>query len=142
MHTPPSPAHPLRLQLHADIGVHGPAGLLLPLRGAAAGLAALVALEPGVSRERAAALLWPEDQAPRQSLRQQLLRFRRALGQPLVEGESSLHLASGVLRVPGPPGLELLPGHGGGADATVMLAKKAKAPPACVRMLTTCVPAP
>jgi hypothetical protein len=118
MHTPPSPAHPLRLQLHADIGVHGPAGLLLPLRGAAAGLAALVALEPGVSRERAAALLWPEDQAPRQSLRQQLLRFRRALGQPLVEGESSLHLADGVVRVPGPPGLELLPGHGGAADAT------------------------
>ncbi len=116
MHPAPGPAHPLRLQLHADIGVHGPSGLLLPLRGAAAGLAALVALEPGVSRERAAALLWPADQGPRQSLRQQLLRFRRALGQPLVEGESALHLAAGVTLVPGPPGLELLPDHGGGAD--------------------------
>jgi hypothetical protein len=117
MPTPPSPAQPLRLHLHADIGVHGPAGLLMPLRGAAAGLAALAALEPGISRQRAAALLWPDDRAPRQSLRQQLLRFRRTLGQALVAGEDALHLAPGVVLVPGPPGVALLPAESSSAES-------------------------
>ncbi len=64
--TPPPP--PLQLHLHAEAGVHGTQGLLLPLRGRAAALVALAALEPGISRQQAAAWLWPDAEAPRNNL--------------------------------------------------------------------------
>ncbi len=107
----------LRLQLHTDIGVHGAAGLLLPLRGRAAGLLALVAIEPGISRQRAAALLWPDADTPRNNLRQQLLRFKQALGRALIEGEDALKLAPGVQLATAPPGAELLADETAGDDA-------------------------
>ena len=58
----PSPPHAavLRLRLHGGAQVAGADGSSLPLRGRAAALMALAALEPGIRRERAAALLWPE----------------------------------------------------------------------------------
>ena len=82
------------LQLHGDVCVHAAGRPLLPLRGRAAALVALAALEPGISRERAAALLWPDAEGARRNLRQQLLRFRQALGQPLLEGEDRLQPVS------------------------------------------------
>ncbi len=109
-------AAPLRLHLHAELGVHGAGGLLLPLRGRAAGLVALVALQPGIRRQQAAALLWPEADQPRNNLRQQLARFRQALGRALLEGEDELRLAAGVAVAPAPPGAELLAGEPAGDD--------------------------
>ncbi|KPF66408.1 hypothetical protein IP84_16570 [beta proteobacterium AAP99] len=64
----------------------------------AAGLLALVALQPGSSRAHAAEMLWPDSDDPRRALRQQLLRFRRGFGLDLIEGEDALHL-SPALRV-------------------------------------------
>lgn len=117
MAAPPADApKPLTLHLHAEIGVHGPGGLLLPLRGRAAGLVALVALEPGIRRARAAALLWPEADQPRNNLRQQLARFRTALGRPLLDGEDELHLAKGVQCAAAPAGSELLAGEPAAED--------------------------
>ena len=52
----------------------------------AAGLLALVALEPGVTRARAAALLWPDSDNARQALRQQIARFKRNYSVDLVRG--------------------------------------------------------
>jgi DNA-binding SARP family transcriptional activator len=86
----------LQLQLHGDACVWRAGQPPWPLRGRAAALVALAALEPGISRERAAAMLWPDAPNPRQNLRQQLLRFRQALGQALVVGEDHLRLADGV----------------------------------------------
>lgn len=102
----------LQLQLHGDACVlrHGLPSW--PLRGRAAGLVALAALEPGISRERAAAMLWPDAPNPRQNLRQQLLRFRQALGRPLVDGEDHLQLAEGVRLAAAPSAqAELLSGE-------------------------------
>ena len=90
----------LRLQLHGDACVLRTGQPPWPLRGRAAGLVALAALEPGISRERAALMLWPDAPSPRQNLRQQLLRFRQALGQALVDGEEHLRLADGVALAP------------------------------------------
>jgi DNA-binding SARP family transcriptional activator len=59
----------------------------------AAGLLALVALQPGSSRAQAAAMLWPDSDDPRRALRQQLLRFRRSFGVELIEGEDMLRLS-------------------------------------------------
>ncbi len=115
MARPPNP-QPLHLNLHADVGVHGASGLLLPLRGRAAGLVALAALQPGIRRQQAALLLWPEADTPRNNLRQQLLRFRQALGRPLVEGEDSLALAGGVVLAPAACGTELLAGEEAAGD--------------------------
>jgi len=62
----------------------------------AAGLLALVALEPGVTRARAAALLWPDSDNARQALRQQIARFRKNYGVDLVHGDDALVIADGV----------------------------------------------
>lgn len=62
----------------------------------AAGLLALVALEPGVTRARAAALLWPESDNARQALRQQIARFKKNYGAELVRGEDALFIGDGV----------------------------------------------
>ena len=62
----------------------------------AAGLLALTALEPGVTRARAAALLWPESDTARQALRQQIARFRRNYGADLVAGADALFIVDGV----------------------------------------------
>lgn len=105
----PSPSQTLRLHLHTDVGVHGPQGLLLPLQGRAALLVALAALEPGIARQRAAQLLWPDAASPRQNLRQQLLRFRKALGRSLIDGDEALRLAEGVVLADAPPDARLLP---------------------------------
>lgn len=116
MAPPPDHSSPLRLHLHAQAGVSDAAGLRLPLRGRAAALVALVALEPGISRQQVAALLWPEADQPRNNLRQQLARFRTALGRPLIEGSESLTLAAGVDLAEAPPGAELLAGEDYGDD--------------------------
>lgn len=90
----------------------------MPLRGRAAALVALAALEPGISRERAALMLWPDAPKPRQNLRQQLLRFKQALGQALVEGEELLHLAADVALAESPaPPAQLLAAELAGDDA-------------------------
>lgn len=96
-----------------ELQLHGPALLrhgdqVMLLRGRAALLVALVALEPGVSRERAARLLWPDAPRPRHNLRQQLLRFRQSVGQSLIEGDEQLQLAARVGVALAAPGLELL----------------------------------
>ena len=62
----------------------------------AAALLALVAVDREVTRERAAALLWPESADPRSALRQQLARFRRLAGADLIDGTDRLRLAVGV----------------------------------------------
>jgi len=112
----PPPADPdlrqcLCLSLHGDAHVHRGQAPPLPLRGRAAGLVALAALEPGLRRENAAAMLWPAAAQPRQALRQQLLRFRQQLGGPLVEGADTLHLAAGVQLKAAALGAELLAGE-------------------------------
>lgn len=64
----------------------------------AAALLALAALEPGATRRRLAALLWPDSDPAnaRQALRQQLLRLRKLAGGELVEGRDALKLAGHV----------------------------------------------
>ena len=62
----------------------------------AAGLLALAALEPGITRARASSLLWPDSDNARQALRQQIMRFRRQCGADLLRGEDMLSLAEGV----------------------------------------------
>lgn len=89
----PEPKHRLRLQLHGDACVLRPGQPPAPLRGRAAALAVLAALEPGIHRERAAQLLWPDAPKPRQNLRQQMLRFRQAFECGLIEGEDHLRQA-------------------------------------------------
>src|SRR5689334_22382406 len=116
MAPPPDDTNPLRLHLHARAGVSDAAGLRLPLRGRAAALVALVALQPGISRQQGAALLWPEADQPRNNLRQQLARFRSALGRPLIEGAESLTLAADVVLAEAPAGAELLAGEDFGDD--------------------------
>jgi DNA-binding SARP family transcriptional activator len=106
----------LELQLHGGAALRRGGHALLPLRGRAALLVALVALEPGVSRERAARLLWPDAPHPRHNLRQQLLRFRQGLGSALIEGEDRLQLAPGVALLPASAGAELLSGEPEGDD--------------------------
>jgi DNA-binding SARP family transcriptional activator/tetratricopeptide (TPR) repeat protein len=101
----------LSVQLHGDPLVQRPDGPAWPLRGRAAAVVALAALEPGVPRERVAALLWPDAPNPRQNLRQQLLRFKQALGSALVEGDERLQLAAGVVLEPARHGAELLAGE-------------------------------
>jgi DNA-binding SARP family transcriptional activator len=115
---PPAPVPTLTLHLHADTRAVAADGQVLPLRGRAAGLVALVALEPGgIGRERAALLLWPDSPNPRQALRQQLLRFRQSLAQPLIEGDELMHLAAGVAQAPALPGAPLLADEPVGGDA-------------------------
>ena len=113
----PCPEGPvLRLRLHGAAQVQPDQGQAIPLRGRAAGLLALVALEPGIRRDRAAAMLWPDALNPRHNLRQQLLRFRQWLGVPLVQGEMDLRLADAVLLEAAAPGAELLAGEVAAGD--------------------------
>ena len=107
-HTDAEQAPRLHLRLHGAAQLQTAAGQVFALRGRAAGLVALAALEPGIARERAAAMLWPDASNPRQNLRQQLLRFRQWLGQPLLAGDDALHLAAGVVLQAAEPGAELL----------------------------------
>ncbi|MFN9744440.1 MAG: ATP-binding protein [Betaproteobacteria bacterium] len=91
------PDHPRpHVRLLGDPALMGTDGRLRALERRSAGLLALVALEPGVTRARAAALLWPESDDPRQALRQQIARFKRSLGTALVEGDDALFIADGV----------------------------------------------
>ncbi len=99
---------PLTLHLHGSARAVATDGSSLALRGRAAALVAWVALDGSVSRERAAQLLWPDSPNPRQSLRQQLLRFRQALGTALLQGDSTLMLAAGVVLAAAAPGALLL----------------------------------
>jgi len=114
---PPPPVHTVTLHLHAAARAVAPGGAALVLRGRAAALVALALLEPGgITRERAALMLWPDSPNPRQALRQQLLRFRQALGRPLIEGEDSLCAAPGVQLEPAAPGATLLADETAGDD--------------------------
>lgn len=85
------------LRLFGEPALVAPDGASHALERRTAALFALVVLEPGVTRRRLAALLWPDsDEAhARQALRQQLLRIRRLAGEAL-EGGASLRLAAHV----------------------------------------------
>lgn len=84
------------LRLLGDPALLGADGSIKALERRAAGLLALVALEPGVTRARAAMLLWPESDNARQALRQQLARFRKHYGAQLIDGDDALVLSSQV----------------------------------------------
>ncbi len=86
----------LTLLLHGTARVVAADGRETVLERRAAALCALVALEPGFARERAAGWLWPDSSDPRRNLRQQLLRFKQQCGQPVLDGDDRLHLATGV----------------------------------------------
>jgi len=94
----------------AQVRLHGEPVLVLAngqvvgLERRAAALLALAALDPGITRLRTAALLWPDSDDARGNLRQQLLRFRRLAGQDLLQGGDSLRLADGVVLEPGQAG--------------------------------------
>lgn len=91
------------LQLHGDVCVHAAGRPLLPLRGRAAALVALAALEPGISRERAAACCGPTPKARGATCASSCCAFARRC-EPLLEGEDRLQLAAGVvLRPPDTP---------------------------------------
>jgi DNA-binding SARP family transcriptional activator len=93
----PPPAPPtFSLRLLGDPVLVEADGGARVLERRAAGLLALVALEPGVTRARAAALLWPDSENPRQALRQQIARFKRSYGAELVRGDDTLSIADGV----------------------------------------------
>jgi len=94
---PPSAAGSPQLRLLGDPALVGADGSIKSLERRAAGLLALVALEPGVTRARASALLWPESDNARQALRQQIARFRKNYGADLIAGTDALFIAQGVL---------------------------------------------
>jgi DNA-binding SARP family transcriptional activator len=89
-HHPAMAPTPTRLQLNGEPRLVRPDGSAVLLERRAAALLALVALEPGLPRARAATWLWPDSAQARQALRQQLLRFRRLCPEPLVEGDELL----------------------------------------------------
>jgi DNA-binding SARP family transcriptional activator len=75
--------------LHAD-------GSATPLNARDAGLLALLALDGPTTRDRAIALLWPEEDEPsraRNALRQRLFRLRRTAGFEVVGADELLLLA-------------------------------------------------
>src|SRR5512140_2319011 len=84
------------LRLLGDPALVSADGSIKALERRAAGLLALVALEPGVTRARAAALLWPDSDDARRALRQQISRFRKNYGAELVRGDDALFIADGV----------------------------------------------
>lgn len=90
----------MRVCLHGDPILVLPEGRSVGLERRAAALLALVAFEPGISRSRVAAMVWPDSSDPRRNLRQQLLRFRQQFGQPLVDGGDALTLAVATLEPP------------------------------------------
>jgi len=91
-----SAAGSMQLRLLGDPALLGADGSIKSIERRAAGLLALVAFEPGVTRARAAALLWPESDNARQSLRQQIARFKKNYGAELVTGTDALFIADGV----------------------------------------------
>ena len=64
----------LTLHLHGTARLVTADGRETVLERRAAALCALVALEPGFARERAAAWLWPDSSDPRRNLRQRQSR--------------------------------------------------------------------
>lgn len=86
------------LRLIGDPALVSPEGEEQPLERRAAALFALAAIEPGISRARAASMLWPESDATnaRQALRQQLLRLKKSTGEELITGHAALRLAPRV----------------------------------------------
>jgi DNA-binding SARP family transcriptional activator len=95
-HAAATPVAAATVRLLGDPAVLLPAAPARALERRAAGLLALVALEPGVTRARAAALLWPESDNARRALRQQILRFRTNYGAELVRGDDALSLSDFV----------------------------------------------
>lgn len=87
---------PLTLHLHGTARLIAADGREIVLERRAAALCALVALEPGFPRARAADWLWPESPDPRRNLRQQLLRFKQQCGQAVLDGDTCLALAASV----------------------------------------------
>jgi DNA-binding SARP family transcriptional activator len=83
--------------LYGDPAVVPPDGHSVALERRAAALLALAALEPGISRLRAASMLWPDSADPRRNLRQQLLRFRQTFERELLVGNDTLSLALGLV---------------------------------------------
>ncbi|MFN7570785.1 MAG: ATP-binding protein [Betaproteobacteria bacterium] len=97
MPAPRRPAIPnVQVRLLGDPALIAPQGEIKALERRAAGLLALVALEPGVTRARAAALLWPDSDNARQALRQQIARFRKNYGADLIRGAAALFISDGV----------------------------------------------
>ncbi len=92
---PPAPLAQLRLRGAPAATL---AGTAWPLAAPDALLLAWLALEGATSRERLAALLWPDSPAEtaRNALRQRLFRLRRQCGAELVDGTVLLALAEGV----------------------------------------------
>lgn len=97
---PPAPepySSTLGLRLHGEPVLVLGGGRAVALEPRAAALLALAAFEPGLTRLRAATLLWPDSNDPRRNLRQQLLRFRRQFERELLIGRDTIALAPGVL---------------------------------------------
>ena len=86
----------MRVRLYGEPALLLADGRVVALERRAAALLALAALEPGISRLRAATLLWPDSGDPRRNLRQQLLRFRQQFGHDVVVGQDALVLAPGL----------------------------------------------
>jgi len=91
-----SNARTLRVRLYGDATILLPDGRSVAPERRAAALLALAALEPGITRLRAATLLWPDSSDPRRNLRQQLLRFRQQFECDLLVGSDTLALGPGV----------------------------------------------
>jgi DNA-binding SARP family transcriptional activator/tetratricopeptide (TPR) repeat protein len=98
----------VRLVLQGDPRVQIAGGQVVALERRAAALCALAALESGCTRERAALWLWPDSDDPRRNLRQQVLRFRKGLGQSLLAEGDLLALAPEVQLAAPDPGAPLL----------------------------------
>jgi DNA-binding SARP family transcriptional activator len=107
----PLPADPLRLRIFGEPALLWPDGRALSLERRAAAVLALAALEPGISRMRVAALLWPDSRDPRRNLRQQLLRFRQQCGLDLLTGQDTLALATHTTLLEDSDGRPLLGDH-------------------------------
>lgn len=90
-------AAPTIVRLHGEPMLRAPDGQARWLERRAAALLALAAFEPGITRLRAATLLWPDSDDARRNLRQQLLRFRRMAGRDLLVGTETLALAERVV---------------------------------------------
>ena len=94
------PGSSLLLRLHGEPALTLPGGRSVALEPRAAALLALASLECGVTRLRAAMLLWPDSKDARRNLRQQLLRFRQQLGRDILVGDETLALADDIVLEP------------------------------------------
>ncbi len=95
------PQQPVTLRLNGEPVLTLPGGRGVALEPRAAALLALAAFERGLTRLRAAALLWPDSADPRRNLRQQMLRFRQQLGRDILVGRDTLALADDIALVAG-----------------------------------------